>query len=172
MFAPNGISLSGRAFPRSGGEPAPAVTFAVALVGQTAEIAKPLVADLQTVWREDVALLTIAVFEQRDAGGAIRIVLDRGDLRCYAVFATFEIDLAVFLLVTTADVARRETTFVVAAAAALLWLSQALDRFGLLLGHFREHRERLETQCRCEWAEISKCHNSTRRGLSSRLLPG
>ena len=39
------------------------------------------VADFEAGGREDVALLAVAVVEQRDARGAVRIVLDRRDLR-------------------------------------------------------------------------------------------
>ena len=38
------------------------------------------VADLETLGGEDVALLTVGVVQQGDAGRAIRVVLDRGDL--------------------------------------------------------------------------------------------
>src|SRR5206468_867936 len=45
-------------------------------------------ADLEPRGREDVRLLAVRVVQQRDPGGAVRVVLDRGDLRRDAVLAT------------------------------------------------------------------------------------
>src|SRR5947207_11828645 len=100
--------------------------------------------NLEAVRREDVALLAIAVLEQCDAGSPVRIVLDRSDLGHDAAFPALEIDLAVFLFVTAADMPRSQTALVVAAAASFLRLGQTLDRLGLRFGHFLEHRKRLK----------------------------
>src|SRR6185369_15154210 len=43
------------------------------------------VALLQVLRRDDVALLAVGVVQQRDARGAVRVVLDVGDLRRHAV---------------------------------------------------------------------------------------
>src|ERR671929_182982 len=45
--------------------------------------------------REDVALHAVGVVQQRDVRRAVRVVLDRGDLRRDAVPATLEVHLAV-----------------------------------------------------------------------------
>ena len=50
------------------------------------------------------------------------------DFGCDAALLAFEIDLPVFLLVTAADVTRGQTAIIVAAAASLLGLGQALLR--------------------------------------------
>ena len=63
-------------------------------------------ADCQAVRREDVALLAVRVVQQGDARRAVRVVLDRRDLRRDAVLVALEVDVAVLLLVTAADEAR------------------------------------------------------------------
>jgi hypothetical protein len=75
-------------------------------------------ANLQTVRRENVALLAIAVFDQCDSRGPIRIVLDRGDLGGDADLATLEVDQPVAALVAAAAEARCDATTVVATAAS------------------------------------------------------
>ena len=78
--------------------------------------------------REDVALLAVRVVEQGDARGAVRIVLDRGDLRRNAALVALEVDVAVLLLVTAADEARGDAALGVAAAGLRLALGQRLLR--------------------------------------------
>src|SRR4030095_3060888 len=87
-------------------------------------------------------------------------------------FFAFEIDLPVFLFVTTADVARSQPAIIIATATSLLWFGQAPHRFRLRFRHFLEHWKRFETQRRRKWTKISKCHNSTKRDRSSRLPAG
>ena len=60
--------------------------------------------DLQSVRRENVTQLAIRIFNESNAGGAVRIVLDPDNLRRNTTLAPFEIDFAIFLLVTAADV--------------------------------------------------------------------
>jgi hypothetical protein len=74
-------------------------------------------AHLQAVRREDVTLLAIGVSEQGDACAAVRIVLDRLHRSGNAVLVALEVDVAVALLVTTADVAHGHLALVVAATA-------------------------------------------------------
>ena len=67
--------------------------------------------------REDVALLAVQVVQQRDARGAVGVVLDVSDLRVDAVLVvTPEVDHAVGPLVATAPVTGGDTTVVVAPA--------------------------------------------------------
>lgn len=69
------------------------------------------VALLQLVRRDDVTLLTIGEVQQRDAGGAVGVVLDVSDLRRHAVLVrALEVDDAVRTLVATADVTRGDAT--------------------------------------------------------------
>src|SRR5690606_32589585 len=58
----------------------------------------------QALRSEDVALLTVVVVQQRDPGGAVRVVLDVSDLgRDTVLVVALEVDQAVGLLVTAAD---------------------------------------------------------------------
>src|SRR6187431_2791173 len=69
----------------------------------------------QLVRRDDVALLAVHVVEQRDACGAVGVVLDVSDLGVHAVLViATEVDDAVLALVATADVAGGDATLVVA----------------------------------------------------------
>src|SRR5690606_34144042 len=64
--------------------------------------------------REDVALLAVLVVQQRDARGAVRVVLDVGDLRVDAVLVVpAEVDQTVLALVAPADVTARDAALVV-----------------------------------------------------------
>ena len=83
-------------------------------------------ADFEADRREDVALLAVAVVEQRDTGGAVRIVLDRRDLRRNGVLRALEVDDAVLLARAAALMARRDVAVVVAAGMLLLDLEQRL----------------------------------------------
>src|SRR5688500_9409114 len=60
-------------------------------------------ADGQAVRSEDVALLAVHTVEQSDVRRAVRIVFDRGDLRGNPALVALEVDLAVLLLVSSAD---------------------------------------------------------------------
>src|SRR5690606_23221750 len=75
------------------------------------------VALLQLLGREDVALLAVEVVQQRDARGAVRVVLDVRDPGVDAVLVVaLEVDDAVLALVPAADVARGDPALVVATA--------------------------------------------------------
>ena len=95
-----------------------------------------LVAHAQALRRNDVrdiglASLVGAIIDQRDEGGAVRIIFDplHGALDVPA--ATLEIDIAVALLVTARDTARRHMALVVAATGLALAFGQRLDRGAL-----------------------------------------
>src|SRR3954451_14739797 len=87
--------------------------------------------DAQAVRREDVALLAVDVVQQRDVRRAVRVVLDRGDLRRHAVLAALEVDLAVQPLGAAAAVAGGLAAVRVAPAALLETLDEALLGLGL-----------------------------------------
>jgi hypothetical protein len=70
----------------------------------------------QLVRRDDVALGAVDEVQQRDARGAVGVVLDVSDLGVDAVFVVaLEVDDAVLALVPSTDVAGRDATCVVAA---------------------------------------------------------
>ena len=75
---------------------------------------------------EDVTLLAVGVVQQRDVGGAVRVVLDVRDLRRDAVLAALEVDLAVQPLGAAATMARGLAAVPVAAAGLLQPLGERL----------------------------------------------
>src|SRR5689334_1423199 len=96
------------------------------------------IADAEAVRQQHVALLTIAVMEQTDPRGAVRVVLDRRDARRHAGLVALEVDAAVVLLLTAAAVADGHAALVVPPGAALLPFEQRLVR--LLGGDLLEGR--------------------------------
>src|SRR5690606_8003773 len=89
------------------------------------------VALLELLRREDVALLAVRVVQQRDARGAVGVVLDVRDLRRHAVLVvTTEVDHAVGALVATTLVAHGHTTGIVTAALVVQRADQRLLRRG------------------------------------------
>ena len=88
-------------------------------------------ADLQPRGRQDVALDAVGVVQQRDVGGAVGVVLDRGDLRRDAVLAALEVDLAVQALGPAAAMARGLAAVGVAATGLLEALDERLLGLGL-----------------------------------------
>ncbi len=89
------------------------------------------VAHVQAGRRQDVALVAVGVVEQSDPRGAVRVVLDRGDLRGDVALVAAEVDLAVALLVAAAAVVAGDLAAVVAAARARLALGEPLLGGGL-----------------------------------------
>src|SRR4029079_18682572 len=86
---------------------------------------------LQVARGEDVALLAVGVVQQRDARGAVGVVLDVRDLRRHAVLVvTTEVDHSVGALVSATLVANGHTTGVVTAALAVQGADQRLLRRG------------------------------------------
>src|SRR5262245_1641517 len=75
-----------------------------------------LVADLQAVVAEDVALLAVGVVKQRDAGGPVRIVFHRRDRGRHAQLVAAEVNQAVTALVAAAPEPRGDAPEVVAPA--------------------------------------------------------
>ena len=86
------------------------------------------VADLQAVRQEHVALLAVAVEQQPDPGGPVRVVLDRREAGGDADLVALEVDPAVVLLLAAAAMADGEPAGVVPAGAALLRLEERLVR--------------------------------------------
>ena len=88
------------------------------------------VADLETLRRDDVALLAVGVVQQRDARRAVRVVLDVRHPGRHAVLVALEVDHPVAALVAAALVTRGDAAVVVAAALA----RDRLDERALRLG--------------------------------------
>src|SRR5690606_35271015 len=128
------------------------------------------VADLQVLGGEDVALLAVVVVQQRDAAGAVRVVLDGRDLGRHAVLVPLEVDAAVLLLVAAAAVAGGLAAPVVAATGLRLRREQRL--LGLVAGDVGEGRDRLETAAGAGGLALADGHvTSPRTGRSGRRRP-
>src|SRR5262249_22010107 len=130
-------------------------------------------ADLQPVWREDVTHLAVGVFNKSYSRRAVRVVLDSDYFRGDAVLAAFEIDFAVMLFVSAADVARSHSAVIVAATGFFLRLEQALRRSPLC--DFVEGRRLFKTLDRRERAITFERHKikpvrSSRPPRASRSL--
>src|SRR5690606_1697917 len=115
------------------------------------------VADLHAIRGEDVALLAVEVVQQGDATGAVRVVLDGGDLGGHAVLVPLEVDDAVLLLVATAAVTGGLAPVAVAATGARLGGDERLLRLGR--GDLGEVRDRLEPAAGAGRLLLAKCHD-------------
>src|SRR4051794_32444480 len=71
------------------------------------------VADLEPVGQEHVALLAVAVVQEPDLGGPVRVVLDRREPCRHAELVPLEIDPAVVLLLAAATMTNRHPARVV-----------------------------------------------------------
>src|SRR5262249_49369023 len=97
-----------------------------------------LVVRLEPFRGEDVGLLAVGVLQQRNTGGAVRVVLDGDDRGPDAVLAALEVDDAVLPLVAAAAEAGADDALVVAAALLGVRLQQRLLRLLLGVGQLRE----------------------------------
>src|SRR5947207_1347886 len=87
-----------------------------------------LLADLQTLGSDDVALLAVGVLQERNARRAVRVVLDCPHLGHDAELAALPVDDAVETLVAAAAVAHGDAALRVAAGALLERLGERLLR--------------------------------------------
>src|SRR5687767_2459531 len=114
------------------------------------------VAHRQPGGAQDVALLAVGIVQQGDPGVAVRVVLDAGDLGRDPVLRPLEVDDAVLLFVTAADVAGREPAVDVAAAGVGFRPHQRLLRLvGRDLG---EVGDGLEPAPRTGWLAFAQRH--------------
>src|SRR5699024_5475670 len=119
---------------------------------------------LQPVRGDDVALLAVPVVQQRDAGSAVRVVLDVGDLRRDAVLVVAtEVDHPVGLLVAATDVAGGDPAAVVATAGPLVRCQQRLLRGGS--GHLLEVGNRGAATTGCCRLVLADGHGSVPRSV-------
>src|SRR5277367_4716195 len=91
-----------------------------------------LVADRKPLGRNDVGLLAVGIFDERDEAGAVGIIFQPLDLAGDVELAAFEIDDAVGLLVTAAAETHRDPPGIVAAALLGLADGERLDRLALV----------------------------------------
>ena len=100
------------------------------------------VALLNTLRRDDVALLAICEVQEGDTGGTVRIVFDLGDLGGHAVLVpTLEVDETVLALVTTTAVTGGDTAVRVTTAGLGVLANQRLLRRGARqIGEIRDGR--------------------------------
>lgn len=117
--------------------------------------------DLEAVWCEDVGEGAIIIFQKSNPGRAVWIILDPDDSSGAILLAAFEVDDAVFLLMTTADVAHGDDPLIVPATGALAHFEEGLLGFGL--GDFIESWERLVTVDRSDGSEGFERHGKVLR---------
>src|SRR5207247_3389574 len=96
--------------------------------------------------------------QERDARRAVRVVLDRRDLRGNGVLRALEVDHAVAALVAAALVARRDPAVVVAAALLRQLLGERLLR--LRLRDLLERRDRHEAAAGGRRLELANGHQA------------
>ena len=89
------------------------------------------VAGAQPLRRQNVGLLAVRIGDQRDEGGAVRVVFEPLDGRRRVVLAPLEIDDPVAPLVAAAAPAHRRAAGIVAPALLPQPLGQRLDRLAL-----------------------------------------
>src|SRR5947207_13711020 len=106
---------------------------------------------------KNVTQLAIRIFNKSDSRGTVRIILNPDYFRGDAMLAPFEIDLAILLLMTAADVARCEPSKAIASAGFLFRLDETFCRSPLR--DFPETRKRFEAQRRRKRAKIFQGHN-------------
>ena len=103
--------------------------------------------------------------QQRDARVAVRVVLDRRDLRGHAVLVATEVDDAVLLLVPAAAVTRGHAAVRVATARARLRLGERLLR--LVAGDLREVGDGLEPATGAGGLALADRHSSAPEDLDA-----
>ena len=86
--------------------------------------------NFQTLRAEDITLLTIGIENEGNARAAVGVVFDGFDSGRDTVFVALEVDKAVELLMTTADVAHGHLALVVAAARLREAENEAFLRLG------------------------------------------
>src|SRR5690606_19634289 len=91
-----------------------------------------LVTGTDALRRDDVATLTVGIFQQRDVGSTVRIVFHALDDGRNAILVAAEVDQTVVLLVTTANVASGDTAVVVTTAGLGLLFDQRSVRSALV----------------------------------------
>ena len=116
------------------------------------------IANLQALRRQNVGQLAIGILDQRDEGGAVRVVFQTLDGRGDIVFATLEVDQTVSLLVSTAAEPAGDAAVIVTTTGGGLALGQALDRLALpQLAAVDQHGA---AKARRDGIEMFQCHRT------------
>ena len=90
------------------------------------------VTDANTKRGKNITLLPVNIVQKSDVGGAVRVILNRGNLRRDINLLPLEVDKTVFALMSTANMPRGHTAIIVAATTFFQRLHQRLLR--LILG--------------------------------------
>src|SRR5215218_1671837 len=114
------------------------------------------VADLEAGRGQDVALLAVQIVEQGQAGGAVRVVLDRRHLGRHAILGPAEVDDPVALLVAAALVPGGDAPVDVAATLLRARCQQRILRG--LLGDLGEVGHRAAPPSRRGWLVLADAH--------------
>src|ERR671936_1228411 len=131
------------------------------------------IAHRQPVGSEDVALLAVAVVEQRDPRAAVGVVLDVGDLRRDAVLVATEVDLTVPALVPATLVTGGDPALVVPTGLRATLVQEGLLRTspGELVEP-GDARAPASGRGRLVLADRHRLTSPSRRSRSSRPRPG
>lgn len=116
---------------------------------------------LQALRGENVGERTVFVLQESNPGRAVWIIFDSNNNSRTVLLVALEIDHAVFLLMTTADVAHGDDTLIVPATGALAHLEEGLLGFGF--GDFVETWQRLVTVDRSDWSKGFERHGKVLR---------
>jgi len=114
------------------------------------------VADRKPLRRQDIGLGAVGVFNERDEGGAVRIVFQPLDSGRHIDLGALEIDDAVGLLVATTAEAHDHAADIVAPARGHLSFGQRLDRLALVERRAIDHHQL--ALARCRGVECFQCH--------------
>src|SRR5258708_7300997 len=114
------------------------------------------IAHLKAQRRENIALLTIQIMQQGDTRRAVRIVLDRRNLRRNTQLVALEIDQTIGTFGATATMANRNFTLVVTPGVLHQFHSQRF--LWSCLGNLLESRDRHATAARRCWSILSNWH--------------
>ena len=113
-------------------------------------------AHLEAVRCDDVAFLTVGVYQKCNTCSTIGVVLDRFYSCSNAVLRALEVDVTIHLLVTAADVANRHLTRVVTSTRALFGAEQRFLR--LVRRDFLERADNLMSRTCGNRFKFFYCH--------------
>src|SRR5471032_1858403 len=105
---------------------------------------------------DDVLALAVGVAQQGDIGGAVRIVFDPFHFRRDTILLTLEVDQAIVLLMTTADVAGGDVAVVVTAGSFRFFLNQGGERTAFV--QVRVHHLHHAATAWRGWLHLYECH--------------